>query len=143
MAKKKLDAIITKGLSRLNESEKGQLRGVLGDDLEAFEKKELTPGYGAALVRDPGEILQKIKCPVLAINGDKDTVMVYPENLKGIAKALKKGKNSNYNIKVFPGLNHLLQYCKTGSPKEVVPPQVTFAPEVIQFVTDWVVKKTK
>jgi pimeloyl-ACP methyl ester carboxylesterase len=142
-AKKVLDDIIAKNLAKLNDSEKAQLKDVFGEELKDFEASELNTWYRAALLRDPGEIIQKIKCPVLVVNGDKDSVMTCPENLNGIKAALKKGGNSNCTTKIFHGLNHLLQHCKTGSPKETIVPQVSFAHEVIMYFTNWVVKKTE
>src|SRR5690606_5345276 len=58
---------------------------------------------------EPESYLKKLKCPVLAINGSLDVQVTSLENLAGIEHALKKGKNKNYKIHEFKGLNHLFQ----------------------------------
>ena len=63
-------------------------------------------------------VLQKVKCPVLAINGEKDLQVDPQQNLPPIEAALKAGGNSDYTVKELPGLNHLFQSCQTGSPIE-------------------------
>jgi uncharacterized protein len=41
----------------------------------------------------------------------------------------------------FPGLNHLFQPCKTGSPTEYAQIEMTIAPEVLKVIGDWIVEK--
>jgi fermentation-respiration switch protein FrsA (DUF1100 family) len=83
----------------------------------------------------------KVKCPVLAINGDKDK-QVSKENLKGVEAALKAGGNLQYTIKEFAGLNHLFQTSKTGSPSEYARIEETISPVVLKFVSEWILKQT-
>ena len=61
---------------------------------------------------DPAPALEKVKCPVLAVNGEKDLQVPPKENLQAIEKALRKGGNQNVTIREFPGLNHLFQDAK-------------------------------
>lgn len=87
---------------------------------------------------DPGKTLEKVKCPVLAINGEKDMQVVPDENLAAISLALKKGGNSNVTIKKIPDLNHLFQECATGSPKEYQEIEQTFSPVALNEISRWI-----
>jgi len=87
--------------------------------------------------------LEKVKCPVLAINGDKDLQVPSKVNLPAIEMALKKGGNMQVTTKEFPGLNHLFQECKTGSPSEYAGIDQTFSPVAMDFVAKWILSKTK
>ncbi len=86
----------------------------------------------------PAENLSKIKCPVLALNGEKDLQVLPKENLNGIEQALKKGGNTNYKIKELSGLNHLMQKCKTGNPNEYVKIEETMNPAVLKIIVEWI-----
>ena len=63
---------------------------------------------------NPEPTLEKVKCPILALNGEKDLQVPARVNLQAIEKAVKKGGNSNVTVVELPGLNHLFQECKTG-----------------------------
>lgn len=87
---------------------------------------------------DPEKTMEKVKCPVLAINGEKDMQVVPDENLAAISLALKKGGNSNVTIKKIPDLNHLFQECATGSPKEYQEIEQTFSPVALNEISRWI-----
>jgi alpha/beta superfamily hydrolase len=87
---------------------------------------------------DPAPNLGKIKCPVLAINGDKDMVTDAAPNLKAIENGLVKGGNELVTIRTFPGLNHLFQRCNTCSIEEYGTLDETINPAVLEFITRWV-----
>ena len=143
VARQKLHDILTEGYTNLDDKEKNQLRNVLEMDNETIEEKATAPWYRQFLVWDPTPYLKKIRCPVLALNGDKDIAVVYPQNFEAIEKALKEGGNKDYTLKMFPNINHLFQRCVTGAPTENLPYQFTFARDVIPFLGDWLVKHLK
>ena len=87
---------------------------------------------------DPQKSLTKVKCPVLALNGEKDLQVPAKENIEAIDKALKKAGNKDYTIKELPGLNHLFQHCKTGSPTEYANIEETFSEEVLELISTWI-----
>jgi len=99
----------------------------------------LSPAMRIDLFEDPCKYLQRVKCPVLAINGGKD-LQVLPVNLDLIKKALRKGKNRKTTIKLFPNKNHLFQTCKTGEVSEYSRIEETMSPDVQMFVSDWLRK---
>ena len=88
-------------LNWFNASDKEMVRLTTGInteiDIDAFVKnmsKELSSKWWRFFANyNPEPILQKVKCPVLAINGGSDIQVVADENLNGIEKALEKGGN--------------------------------------------------
>ena len=87
---------------------------------------------------DPAPTLEKVKCPVLAVNGEKDLQVKAKDNLGGIESALKKGGNKAFKCVEFKGLNHLFQTCKTGLLSEYANIEETMAPEVLKALTEWI-----
>lgn len=87
---------------------------------------------------NPVPALEKVKCPVLAINGSKDLQVPSEVNLKAIETALNKAKNKNFVIKELAGLNHLFQECKTGSPNEYAGIEQTISPSALEVISQWI-----
>lgn len=114
-------------------------RHTQADELVKAQTEQLTsPWFRRFLEIDPRDNLRKVACPVLAVNGEKDLQVPPVENLKEIEKALKEGGNNKVSTMVFPGLNHLFQTCKTGSPGEYATIEETFAPAALDVVTGWI-----
>lgn len=95
-----------------------------------------TPYMQYFLALDIRDKLGGIGCPVLALNGTKDTQVFYKNNLN----ALNKGLPSSFLNKVMAldGLNHLFQHCKTGSVNEYVTIEETISPEVLEIISQWI-----
>jgi fermentation-respiration switch protein FrsA (DUF1100 family) len=89
---------------------------------------------------DPAPVLEKVKCPVLAVNGSRDLQVPAKENLMAISAALKKGGNQNVTVKEYPGLNHLFQESVTGLPTEYASIEQTFSIDVLKDIIDWIIK---
>ncbi|MCX2739633.1 alpha/beta hydrolase family protein [Pontibacter anaerobius] len=89
------------------------------------------------LAYNPAPTLQKLKMPVLALNGTKDLQVPHQQNLPATEKALKSGGNKKYTIKEMPDLNHLFQTAKTGSPAEYGQLEETFSPAALEVIGDW------
>ena len=87
---------------------------------------------------DPYPTLVKLKCPVLAVNGEKDLQVPPNENLAAIDKALTEGDNKNFKIMEIPGVNHLFQTCETGAIAEYVQIEETISPTVLEILRDWI-----
>lgn len=88
---------------------------------------------------DPLPTLSQVQCPVLAIQGSEDVQVPAEENLPRIRRALEHRGDKGIAVREFPGLNHLFQHCETGLPNEYGQIRETVAPEVVQFVGDWMV----
>lgn len=113
--------------------------GMSTEDMIQMQVKQLAgPWMQFFLKHDPAPTLKKVRCPVLALNGEKDLQVPPKENLSAIEQALKKGRNKSVTIKEFPGLNHLFQECTTGSPDEYAKIEQTFSPDALKFMTEWI-----
>ena len=69
----------------------------------------LSPELRYLLTIDPVTILSKVKCPVLALGGNKDVHIPSSQNLKAVEEILQKAGNKNYKTVEFPNINHLFQ----------------------------------
>lgn len=94
-----------------------------------------TPYICHFLTVDVGKLLPKIKCPVLALNGTKDTQVDCDANTTRIEKGLT---NCKHSIKKIDGVNHMFQHCNTGIVTEYQQIEETIAPEVLQVVEKWI-----
>ncbi|WP_394348842.1 alpha/beta hydrolase family protein [Aquimarina intermedia] len=97
-----------------------------------------SPWFTFFVKYNPEKHLKKVKCPVLAINGEHDLQVLPYDNLIAIDKALSRGKNKNYNIKTIPDLNHLFQESETGLPIEYQKIEQTFSSKVLKLMVDWI-----
>jgi uncharacterized protein len=95
------------------------------------------------LTYDPRVALRKVRCPVLAMVGDKDAQVLPKENLREIEMALKAGGNSDFTIKELPGMNHLFQVCKTGDVMEYATIEETISPLALELIGSWIVAHTQ
>ena len=100
-----------------------------------------TPWMYTFLRYDPIPVLKKVKCPVLAINGEKDLQVPAQIDIEGIEKALKAGGNTNVTTKIFPNLNHMFQECEKGLPAEYSQIEQTFSPDALDFISHWIEKQ--
>jgi pimeloyl-ACP methyl ester carboxylesterase len=115
--------------------------GMGADDyIQRFAQQMSSPWMQYFLRYDPAPALEKVKCPVLAVNGSKDLQVPAKENLPAISAALKKGGNKKVTVKEYPDLNHLFQECATGSPNEYASIEQTFSPKVLSDLGDWILK---
>jgi pimeloyl-ACP methyl ester carboxylesterase len=99
----------------------------------------LTPWFRYFLAYDPKAALRKVTCPVLAVNGANDLQVPPKENLPAIEQALEDGGNSDHQIVKLPGLNHLFQTSKTGSPTEYAKIDETISPAALAAIGDWLI----
>ncbi len=102
-------------------------------------KMMTTPWMLTFIGYDPQASLQKVTCPVLAINGEKDFQVLPKLNLDAIEKGLKH--NKDVTIKQFKDLNHLFQTSETGALSEYAEIEETFAPVALNYVSAWINKR--
>jgi pimeloyl-ACP methyl ester carboxylesterase len=141
VARTKLAAALKEMRANVPESAKKALEesgGLSEAMLDAFNNA----WFRSFLAYDPRPTLRKVRCPVLAIIGEKDLQVPSRENLAEIEKALKAGGNTHVKTIEFKGFNHLFQPCKTGSPSEYAKIEITIAPEVLKAIGDWIVETT-
>jgi len=142
IAKERLRQTIIAFLAELSDEEKDWI-----SDPEEFLNTQLqsllSPWSRFFLTYDPKPILSKVKCPVFAINGEKDLQVSPKENLSAIEEALKEGGNQNYTIKELPGLNHLFQTAQTGLPSEYARIEETISPVALKIISDWILEQIR
>lgn len=97
----------------------------------------LSPWYRYQLTFKSSEAFEKVKCPVLALNGSLDRVIMPKENLQAIHQSLIKADNSDITIRQIPGLNHIFQTAKTGSPLEYGSLEESFSPKALKIIYQW------
>lgn len=116
-------------------------------DVDALIKSQLamveSPWFRYFLTYDPRPTLAKVRCPVLALVGEKDLQVPPKENLAAIENTLKNAGNRRVTVKELPGLNHLFQTCKTGNVTEYAEIEETIAPAALTQIGDWVLDQVK
>ncbi len=100
------------------------------------------PWFRFFLTYDPRPALTRVKCPVLALIGEKDMQVPPKQNIPELEKALRAGGNPDFSVRELPKLNHLFQTCKTGSVSEYATIEETMSPAALETVAQWVEKHT-
>ena len=85
---------------------------------------------------DPTNDIRQIRCPIFALNGDRDCQVISTLCLPALRRLLQPSKK--HLIKEYPSLNHLFQYCTTGLPDEYSQIEETISPEVLQDIAQWI-----
>ncbi len=145
----------------LSDSEVESYCHLLSDAFEAAKSKSPLPsadGYGlsdglkqnyqAALSQfrtpymvyfiglDLSRRLSGVTCPVMALNGTKDTQVQCERNIEALRAGLPA--NGKTVIRAEEGLNHLFQHCATGEFSEYKEIEETFSPEVLSEMIVWI-----
>jgi fermentation-respiration switch protein FrsA (DUF1100 family) len=138
----RLTELLEKYYDSLSEESKKEI-----PDLKMFIEQQFktltSPWFRFFLNYDPRPALEKVKCPVLALNGGNDLQVPAKQDLSEIEKALKEGGNKNYKIVELPGLNHLFQTSNTGKISEYAKIEETFSPKALEIMGDWIKKVVK
>ena len=106
--------------------------------VRALVEQSLTPWMRYFLTFDPRPALEKIRVPVLALNGELDVQVDADQNLTAIAAALNKGENQDVTVHRLPEHNHLFQHARTGLMNEYGAIEETLSPKVLDLIRDWV-----
>lgn len=85
---------------------------------------------------DPTDNIRQIRCPVFALNGDRDCQVVSTLCLPILRRLLPASKK--HLIKEYPSLNHLFQHCTTGHPDEYSQIEETISAEVLHDIAEWI-----
>ena len=119
-------------------------QGMSSDDFVKLQVTQVVNPWMQYFIKyDPSPALEKVKCPVLALGGEKDLQVPSKENLEAIKIALANGGNKNVTIKELPNLNHLFQESNTGSPNEYATIEQTFSPIALNEILKWIQAQTK
>ncbi|MFZ0731613.1 MAG: alpha/beta fold hydrolase [Candidatus Sulfotelmatobacter sp.] len=122
------------------------LREKLAADVPAAQigadiKRLTSPWLRYFLTYDPATALRKVTCPVLVLNGSLDKQVLPDQNLPPIRKALEEAGNKHFEIDELPGLNHLFQTAKTGSPSEYAQIEETMSPVALEKMSGWILRQ--
>lgn len=85
---------------------------------------------------DPADYLPQVKCPLLALNGDKDCQVPAGPNLAAVERLCSQA--STLQIIPFSGLNHLFQECTTGAVEEYAQLGQSPAPQVLAAIAAFI-----
>ena len=111
--------------------------------VQALAEQSLTPWMRYFLTFDPRPAIEKIRVPVLALNGELDVQVDAEQNLTAIAAALEKGGNQDVTVHRLPEHNHLFQRARTGLMNEYGAIEETLSPKVLDLIQDWILSVTQ
>lgn len=92
---------------------------------------------------NPQDYLQKLKIPVLAINGTKDLQVPAMMNLNALSQAMAISGNKDVTVLPLLELNHLFQPADTGAPSEYGTIETTFDPTALEVIGGWLDERFK
>ena len=115
------------------------LPDALKQNYQAVVMQLQSPYLRYFLALDARPLLPRISCPVLALNGTKDSQVDAGPNLDALRNGLPAG--TPRRIEALEGLNHLFQHCTTGASSEYKDIEETFAPEVLELLVSWLLNR--
>ncbi|NOT34849.1 MAG: alpha/beta fold hydrolase [Candidatus Eisenbacteria bacterium] len=120
-----------------------ELQAVGGEERFARDAAEQSrlPWLRWFIAHDPAVDLRRVRCPVLALNGELDLQVDASINLPAIEAALRAGGNRDVTMARMPGLNHLFQTATSGAMSEYSTIEETLAPAVLDRMTAWLVAR--
>ncbi len=98
----------------------------------------VTPWFHYFINYVPDKNLSKIMSPVLGIYGGKDVQVAAISNAIALQTILSRSGIGGFKVHTFPDLNHLMQHAGTGAVTEYGQIEETFAPEVMEMITTWI-----
>jgi pimeloyl-ACP methyl ester carboxylesterase len=137
-AAKKVEDLYKARMASMNDEQRKAFQPMM----ESQMKQATTAWFRYFLKYDPGPTLRKVRCPVLAMNGELDLQVSPAQNLPALAKALEDGGNTDYEIVKLAKLNHLFQTATTGSPGEYAAISETVSPVALDLMTAWILRHT-
>ncbi|HNY78612.1 MAG: alpha/beta fold hydrolase [Sedimentisphaerales bacterium] len=135
LRKQKVRKAIEDDVAKLDEAKRQAISSSAYVDTQVATAS--SQGFRFFILYDPATALRKVKCPVLAINGELDTQVVAKENLPAIERALREAGNTRSTVKELPGLNHLFQTAKTGAADEYAQIEETMSPLALETIGGW------
>ncbi len=112
------------------------LSNALKQNYLAASQQLSTPYMKYFIALDLSRRISSITCPVMALNGAKDTQVQCDRNIEALKSGLPSGVKNV--IHAEEGLNHLFQHCVTGDFSEYKEIEETFSPEVLSEMISWI-----
>jgi dienelactone hydrolase len=136
---KKLKEALNQYELTLSEQEKELLSWSTINKTTVVMQMQSNPWLIHFIALSPEKYIAKVKCPVLAIFGEKDIQVPAQENADLMRKSLQKAKNEkNSRVEIIKGTNHLLQRCNLCTTYEYPWIEETVAPEVLELLFSWI-----
>jgi len=135
----KIAAIAEEALTRVPAAE----RDAVEPGIRARVEILASDNFHQDAVAERRDYLGEVRCPVLALNGDKDVLVSAEDNAPLLSSSLRGGGNRDATVRVMPGLNHMFQTAKTGAMEEAGEIGETFAPSALQLLGDWITARTR
>jgi uncharacterized protein len=129
---------LTQKLNALNPGAAGAGKA----NIEGSVQMVNSPWFRYWITFDAAATLRQVNVPVLALNGSLDLQVDPKQNLPAIQMALREGGNKDVTVEELPGLNHLFQTAKTGSPTEYATIEETMSPVAMKKISDWILART-
>jgi len=107
--------------------------------LEGVVTMMASPAIRTGVQYDPASDIAGYEGEFLALWGDKDLQVPVPANSEAALGVLRDKDPDKIALWVYRGLNHLLQFARTGLPSEYALRPETVHPQVLEDVSDWIV----
>jgi fermentation-respiration switch protein FrsA (DUF1100 family) len=108
------------------------------------EDTDLSPGMQKWLrehiEHDPIATIKQVSVPVLVVNGGHD-IQVFPEHARRLGAALEQAGHPDYEVRIFPDLNHLFAVSRGEGLAEYVDPDAEVDPAFLSYMADWLVAR--
>jgi uncharacterized protein len=98
--------------------------------------ERLQQTYQATMTYDPIPAIERLRIPILAMWGGKDTFVPVARTVAAFNRAMTKAGNKNYVIKIYPNGSHSLLETPTGSPS-TGGKETNWPPGRWELETDW------
>ncbi len=117
-----------------------------GEDLEGLDLPASLEQLGRSrwlrehMEHDPLATIRRVRVPVLIVNGGQD-VQVPLEHALRLGAALREVNHADYEVKIFPGLNHLFAVSKGEGTAEYADPEARVDREFLGYLADWLTSR--
>lgn len=134
-------AILTgEGLEELAQSiERGPVEQIVAWNLEP--EIYVKPYFKSVVSYDPVPDLEKLTKPILGVFGGKDLEGPVELNIASFRSALQRAGNTDIEVVMIDGANHIFHLAESGSPTEYPKLKPEFAPGFVETVTDWILER--
>jgi pimeloyl-ACP methyl ester carboxylesterase len=108
---------------------------------EDLRKSADTPWFKSLLLFDPAEVMDKVKQPILIVQGELDTQVPPHHAQKLAALAAKRKKAAPSEVLLLPRVNHLLVHATTGEVAEYPDlKEKTVVPDVAKRIAEFLAR---
>ena len=101
----------------------------------ATRLEDIVPSWKLQMGYDPMPALENVKCPVLAIFGELDTLTPVAESIDNYRRGLAKAANKDVTIRVFSNADHALLVWPGPADRAHWP---ALAAGYVEMMTDWI-----